>query len=204
MNAKRLALATCAALILDACSIGKPIPQATTYAVDAPFAAAASPTARRPETVRMGDVRVAAAYAGSGLVYRVDDVKYVSDPYNAFIAEPGAMLGNRMAAWLDRSGPFKTVAQPGSARPASFVLDATVEELYGDFREGRAPAAVLVVQFALIDQTGARPRVVRERTLGSRVDLPEASPDALVHGYGTALAEILSQLVPELSAENVK
>ena len=60
------------------------------------------------------------------------------------------------------------------------------------------------MQFALIDQAGARPRVVRERTIASRVDLPEASPDALVRGYGKALAEILSQLAPELSAENVK
>ena len=204
MNAKRLALAACTVLVLDACSIGKPIQQATTYAVDPPVAAAASPTLRRPETLRMGDVRVAAPYAGSALVYRVDDVKYISDPYNAFIADPGAMLGNRMATWLDRAGPFKTVAQPGSARPAPYVLDATVAELYGDFREGRRPAAVLVVQFALIDQAGARPRVVRERTLASRVDLPEASPEALVQGYGTALADVLSQLVPELSAENVK
>ena len=74
--------------------------------------------ARRPETLLMGNVRVAAAYAGNALVYRMDDVQYTSDPYHAFIAEPGAMLGNRMAEWLDHAGPFKTVAQPGSAQPA--------------------------------------------------------------------------------------
>ena len=206
MSAKRVGLAAAsAALTLTACSIGKPIPQATTYVVEPPMAAAAaSPAARRPETLRMGDVRVAAAYASNALVYRVDDVQYVSDPYHAFIAEPGAMLGNRMAEWLDRAGPFKTVAQPGSAMPAPYVLEATVAELYGDFREGRPPAAVLTVQFALIDQAGARPRVVRERTIARRVDLPQASPDALVRGYGKALAEILAQLVSELSAENVK
>jgi uncharacterized lipoprotein YmbA len=206
MNVKRVGLAAaCAALTVTACSIGKPIPQATTYVVEPPMAAAAaSPAARRPEALRMGDVRVAAAYAGNALVYRVDDVQYISDPYHAFIADPGAMLGNRMAEWLDRAGPFKTVAQPGSARPAPYVLEATVAELYGDFREGRPPAAVLTVQFALIDQAGARPRVVRERTIASRVDLPQASPDALVRGYGKALAEILSQLAPELGAENVK
>ena len=141
---------------------------------------------------------------GSEVVYRLDDVQYTSDPYHAFIAEPGAMLGNRMAEWLDRAGPFKTVAQPGSARPARYVLEATVAELYGDFREGKSPAAVLTVQFALIDQGGARPRLMRERTFTSRVDLPQATPDALVRGYGKALAEILSQLVPELGPENGK
>src|SRR5262245_27884932 len=205
MSARRLGLAACAALSLAACSIGKPIPQATTYVVDPPLAAAAaSPAARRPETLLMGSVRVAAAYAGNALVYRLDDVQYTSDPYHAFIAEPGAMLGNRMADWLNQAGPFKTVAQPGSGRPAPYVLEATVAELYGDFRDGRPPAAMLTVQFALIDQSGARPKLVRERTFSSRVDLPQASPDALVRGYGKALAEALSQLVPELGAESVK
>ena len=201
MSAKRVALAACAALSLTACSIGKPMPQATTYVVDPPAAVHGPAAARRPETLRMGNVRVAAAYAGNALVYRLDDVQYVSDPYHAFIAEPGAMLGNQMAEWLDRSGPFKTVSQPGSARPASYVLEATVAELYGDFRKGRPPAAVLAVQFALIDQAGARPKLVHQRTIVSRVDLPQASPDALVRGYGEALAQILTRLVPELSAE---
>src|SRR4051794_36128373 len=118
MNSKRLALTACAMLMLSACSIGKPIPQATTYVVEPPMAAAAPAVARRAETLRIGNVRVAAAYAGNSFVYRLDDVQYVSDPYHAFIAEPGAMLGNRMAEWLDRAGPFKTVVQPGSARPA--------------------------------------------------------------------------------------
>jgi uncharacterized lipoprotein YmbA len=204
MNVKRLASVACATLALAACSIGKPIPQATTYVVDPPMTARSTSAARRPEALRMGNVRVAAAYAGNALVYRLDDVQYTSDPYHAFIAEPGAMLGNRMAEWLDRAGPFETVAQPGSTRPVAYVLEATVTELYGDFREGKSPAAVLAVQFALIDQAGARPKVVHECTIARRVDLPQASPDALVRGYGKGLAEILSQLVSELGAENVR
>jgi uncharacterized lipoprotein YmbA len=204
MSAKRAALAAFAALTLTACAIGKPVPQATTYVVDAPMAPPASRAARRPETLRMGNVHVAAAYAGNGLVYRLDDVQYTSDPYHAFIAEPGAMLANQIAEWLDRAGPFDTVALPGSTRPARYVLEATVAELYGDFREGRPPAAVLAMQFALIDQAGARPQVVYESTIARRVDLPRASPDALVRGYGKALEEILSQLLPEISAENLK
>jgi len=107
-------------------------------------------------------------------------------------------MGNQMAEWLNRAGPFKTVALPGSARPTQYLLDATVAELYGDFRAGRTPAAVLTVQFALVDQAGARPKVVYESTIARRVDLPQASPDALVRGYGKALEEILSQLVPEI------
>ena len=204
MSARRTALtmgiALGVVLTLAACALGKPLPTRTTYIVNPPMAETRAAAARRPETLRMGNVRVAAAYGGNALVYRMDEVQYTSDPYHAFKAEPGAMLGNRMAEWLDHAGPFETVAQPGSAQPAAYVLDATVIELYGDFRKGNRPAAVLAVQFALIYQAGVRPQLVHERTIASRVELPHASPDALVRGYGEALAQILSQLIPELGA----
>ena len=198
MSDTHLALAACAALAFAACSIGKPIPQPKTYVVEPPAPEGVSSVARRPESLRIGNVRVAAAYASNALVYRMDDVNLISDPYNQFIAEPGAMLADQMAAWLGRAGPFRTVADPESTRPAHYLLEATVTELYGDFRPGRVPAAVLAVQFALIDQTGARPEAVLERAIARRVDLPRASPDALVRGYGGALAEILGELSTDL------
>lgn len=188
-------------LILAACSIGRPIPQATTYVVDLPADPARPAVSRSPESLRMGNVRVAAAYAGNALVYRLDEVRYVADPYHAFVADPGAMLGNQIAQWLDQTGPFSTVAQPGSAQPASYVLDANVVELYGDFREGRPPAAVLTVQFALIEEASVRPKVLYDGTITRRIDLAGASPDALVRGLGTALAQILSQLARDLDAQ---
>jgi cholesterol transport system auxiliary component len=202
MRLIRLAFKLCACVVIAGCSIGKPIPQATTYVIELPVAAPAA--ARRPETLRMANVRVAAPFAGDALVYRMDDVRYTADPYNAFIAEPARMLGSRIAEWLDRAGPFQSVAQPESVRAASYILEATVSELYGDFRPGHAPAAVVTVQFALIDLTGARSKVVLERTIGRHVAIQRATPDALVRGYGEALAEILLQLVPNLGDERVK
>ena len=196
MTLIRPALVLCASLALAACSIGKPIEQATTYVIELPAATPAA--ARRPETLRMANVRVAASFAGDALVYRMDEVRYTADPYNVFIADPALMLGNRMAQWLDRAGPFQSVVQPDSVRGAPYILEATVSELYGDFRPGHAPAAVVTVQFALLDLTGARSKVVLERTIGRRVAVQEVSPDALVRGYGTALAEILAELQKDL------
>jgi uncharacterized lipoprotein YmbA len=202
MRPIRSVAGACAAVVLAACSIGKPLPQVTTYVVGPPPPASAPAAAQRQETMRMGNVRVAAAFADHGLVYRMQDVQYTSDPYNAFIAEPAAMLGNRMAEWLDRAGPFRTVGQPGGTQNTPYVLEATVTELYGDFRPGQPPAAVVAVQFVLIDMKGTRSRIVLERSLSSRVNLPEATPAALVRGYGSGLAEILTQLVAAMNIAN--
>jgi len=202
MRLIRLAFKLCACVVIAGCSIGQPIPQATTYVIEMPLPAPAA--VRRPETLRIANVRVSAAFAGDALVYRMNEVQYTADPYNAFIAEPARMLGSRMAEWLDRAGPFQSVAQPDSVRAASYILEATVSDLYGDFRPGHAPAAVVTVQFALIDLRGARSKVVLERTIDRRIAIQQATPDALVRGYGQALAEILLQLVPDLCDEKLK
>jgi uncharacterized lipoprotein YmbA len=198
MKAARFAAACLCALTLAGCSIGKPIPQPETYAVAPPLPEPAPTATRRPETLRLGSVRVVAAYSGTPLIYRMDDVKFETDPYHVFIAEPGRMLADQMTTWLDRAGPFRTVAESESAGSAPYVLEATVTELYGDFRPGQTPGAALTIRFLLIDQTGTRPKTVFERTLGRRVDLPRAKPDALVRGYGDALAGILTELTTDL------
>jgi len=198
MTAPRLFVGACAALVVAACGIGKPAPHTATYVLDPPQPTRTS-TTRHPQALRMGNVRVAPAFASPPLVYRTGEVQYTPDFYNAFIAEPGPLLGASMAEWLDRAGPFKTVSQPGGYVNAPYALEAVVTELYGDFRPGRKPAAVMTVQFTLVDVTGPSPTVVMERFIGRRIDLPEASPEALVRGYSVALGQILEELSTQIA-----
>lgn len=184
------------AAMLAGCAIGKPTPQATTYVLEPP-----APTrvgAPRPQTLRVGKVRVAPAFAGRELVFRLDDVRYVADFYNAFMADPGDMIGVAMAQWLGAAGLFQAVMQPDSATRADYVLEATVTTLHGDFRPGRTPAAAMEMEVALIDLTGVGTRVRWQRTIGRRIDLSEASPGTLVRAYGDALGDILTELAAGL------
>ena len=188
------------ALIVSACSIGRPIPTATTYSIEPSSAALAVSKAPHPERLRVERVRVAAAYDRAALVYRLDAVRYVSDPYHTFLADPGPMLTNRIAEWLAAAGLFEAVDVPGGSAPAPWVLEATVTELYGDFEAGDDnPAAVMSIRFTIIDEGSARPKVAYERSLSRRVPVSRATPEALVSGYGRALADILTQLGTDLS-----
>ncbi|HSD59671.1 MAG TPA: ABC-type transport auxiliary lipoprotein family protein, partial [Burkholderiales bacterium] len=162
MKALRLATLACATLMIAACGVGKPIPQANTYVIEPPPPAPAA--ARRTEILRVGNVRVAAAFAGRSLVYRTGEVQYAPDFYNEFMAEPGSLLGSAIATWLNQAGPFQAAAQPGTPLSSSHVLDAVVTELYGDFRTNRPPEAVMTIQFSLVDLRGIKPTVTLERT----------------------------------------
>ena len=188
------------ALIVSACSIGRPIPTATMYSIESSPAAVAVPKPRHPERLRVERVRIAAAYDRTALVYRLSSVRYVSDSYHGFLADPGPMLSNRIAEWLAAAGLFEAVDVSGGAAPAPWVLEATVTELYGDFEVGGDnPAAVMSIRFTIIDERAARPKVVYERLLSRRVTVSRAAPEALVSGYGMALADILTQLATDLS-----
>jgi len=192
--ATKLVSLALAMMALAACAIGKTVPQPKTYLVQP--AATPDATAARPptESVRIGGVRVAASYSGNALVYRVGEVEFVSDPYNQFVTEPGAMFADQIASWLNRAGPFRPVLPPESALPTRYVLDATITELFGDFRPAGAPRAVLAIQFTLLDEGRARPQLLLERLIERRVDLTKATPEALVQGYGVALSSILEEL----------
>jgi uncharacterized lipoprotein YmbA len=187
------------ALIMSACSIGRPIPTATTYSIEPRPAAPDGAQPPRPERLRVERVRIAAPYDRTALVYRLSAVRYISDPYHAFLSDPGPMLGNRIAEWLGAAGLFKAVDGPAGAAPAPWVLEATVTELYGDFEAaGDNPAAVMSIRFTIIDERSARAKVAYQSLLSRRAPVSSASPEALVLGYGTALTDILTQLATDL------
>jgi cholesterol transport system auxiliary component len=198
MRLKDVALAG-SVLIVSACSIGRPIPTATTYSIEPPPPGGDAPKPLHPERLRVERVRVAAPYDRPAFVYRLSAVRYVSDPYHAFFAEPGPMLTNRIAEWLTAAGQFEAVDGPGGAAPAAWVLEASVTELYGDFEAGGDnPAAVVSIRLTVVDEGSIRPKVAYERSLSRRVPVSHATPEALVSGYGMALTDILTQFSNEL------
>ena len=113
-------------------------------------------------------------------------------PLSRFYCRPGNIVG-----------PFRTVLQPDSTAPATYVLEAVVTELYGDFRPEQPPIAVMTVQFSLVDLQGLAPQTRLEQTISRRIELPEDTPNALVKAYGQALNEILTELAQQMARQNL-
>jgi uncharacterized lipoprotein YmbA len=193
------------ASMVAACSIGRPAPTVTTYGIEPRPAASEALKPVSTDRLRVARVRVSAPYDRTALVYRVNGVRYISDPYHAFLSDPAPLLSNRITAWLSASELFRSVDGPGSAAPARWILEATVTELYGDFEAGAGdPAAVMSIHFTIIDENVARPRVAYECVLSRRVTVQSGSTDALVDGYGTALSDILTQFAKGLSDQPLR
>lgn len=194
----RLLPALVALALVGACSLRQDAPPVEHYVLRPPPAAEA--TIRRTESLRVAPVRVAPSFADVQLIYRMDEVRYVSDFYHRLMAPPGAMIATQATEWLDRAGPMRFTAAPGSGASQRYVLNLFVLELYGDFRPGQPAAAVLVVQATLSDTSRPTQPPLFERTLRQSVPLAQSTPSALVDGYGRALGAMLAELQPLLAA----
>jgi hypothetical protein len=180
------------------CSLTRPSLERHTFALHIE----SSPPVRRlaafPATLKVGRISMQPPYGGTSFVYRAGDLRYDVDPYNGFVASPGDLLGHEIAQWLGRAGLFAAVRETASPLTGDFVLEGLVTELYGDTRDPQKPAAVLSIQISM-RRASAEGGVVFEHPYAKRVAIENASPEALVRGYGAALGEILESLERDLA-----
>ena len=164
-----------------------------------------APSARHNGAIlRVQKLRISPRYEGKGLVYRRQDVSYESDFYNEFFVSPGALLTEEVQQWLARSGLFQHVVASTSQLQASYILEGLVSALYGDYREGTAPKAVLGIQFFLVRDVAARSEIVFQKEYRKEIATGQRSPKTLVEGWNQALREILASFEEDLKGIDVE
>ncbi|WP_018863864.1 ABC-type transport auxiliary lipoprotein family protein [Thioalkalivibrio sp. ARh3] len=192
-----------AILLLGGCTLlpeREPVERAW-YLLELPDEPAAR-TAEEPVAVELGSVRVAPAYAGNGLVYRLGNHQYESDYYNEWFLKPSEQVEQLLRERWTRSGAALELVDNASAvreqgRPAVRV-HVLITALYGDLEavtgiESNGPGASGVGHMGLRAQLtqGERSRLVH---LESDQALERRSASQLVAALSRATAEVLADL----------
>jgi hypothetical protein len=113
------------------------------------------------------------------------------------------MISEELRQALAASSLFKYVLGPSSPLTVNYVLEGSINVLYGDFRALSAPAAVLEIEFFLHNEDPARPGLLMQKRYNKSVALKERSPEALVKGWSRALEEIIAMFVADLRARQL-
>ena len=150
----------------------------------------------------VANLNISPRYADRSFVYRTSEAEYETDFYNQFLSPPAVLLTEEMRKAL-ASAPFKFVVGPASPLTPNYVLEGSINALYGDFRNLSAPSAVLEMEFFLHSQDPARPGVVLQKVYRKAVPLKERSPQALARGWSAALEAIVAELITDLSAQKL-
>jgi uncharacterized lipoprotein YmbA len=178
-------------------SIERSYPDKRYFVIEVPRGADPSnPAGER--ILSVAHLRISPRYADRSFVYRTSDAGYESDFYNQFLASPDTMISEEIRKALAASHQFKYVLGPSDAQQPNYVLEGSVNALYGDFRNLNRPAAVLEIEFFLYNENSANPGIVTQKRYTKSVPLSERSPEALVKGWDQALSEIVAALAADL------
>ncbi|WP_316901424.1 ABC-type transport auxiliary lipoprotein family protein [Pseudodesulfovibrio indicus] len=198
-----LILVLAVALAASACVKlgGKPVDKR--YYQLSPERAATTVAQPRGETLKVRRLAVSDVYNTRELVYRGPEGSIDSDFYNLFFVTPGNMLTTELRRWLTESGLFTHIVAPGSLIVPGLTLEGMVNALYGDY-SGPAPAAVVEMQFFLVDESSAENDIVFSGSYKERVSLDSADPQKLILAMTVAVANIYTNLENDLAVAPLK
>jgi cholesterol transport system auxiliary component len=188
-------LALCAACV----GIEKSYPDKRYFVLEV----SANPSPANPaanETLEVSNIRVSPRYADRSFVYRTSEAGYESDFYNQFLVSPASLITEEVRKGLTGSQVFKHVIGSSNQSQPSYVLEGTVNALYGDLRNVNSPRAVLEMEFFLTSEVPGQPGILMQKRYAKSVPLTGRTPEALIKGWNEALEEILNSLVTDLKA----
>jgi cholesterol transport system auxiliary component len=137
-------------------------------------------------------------YNSREIVYQLADGRMESDFYNLYFIAPGTMLSTELRDWLAASGRFAHVIAPGSMAVPHLTLEGVVNSLYGDFA-ATPPAAVVSMQFFLVDESTPDNAIVFSQDYAERIPLARPEAGELVKALTEGTRTIFTQLETDLA-----
>jgi cholesterol transport system auxiliary component len=180
---------------------GKPLEKR--YYQISPARTAQKADAPRDIILMVRRLSVSDLYNTRELVYRGAEERVDSDFYNMFFVNPGSMLTTELRRWLRESGQFSHIIEPGSMVVPTLTLEGTVNALYGDY-SGDQPAAVVEMQFFVVDESTADNAIVFSGSYAERVPVADAAPETLVKAMTQGVERVYASLETDLAAAPLK
>jgi ABC-type uncharacterized transport system auxiliary subunit len=179
-----------------ACSFSQPVPRPARYVLG--VERAGDPVPGGAGVLEMGRVGVASPFERQRFIYRTAETSFASDFYRQFESPPGALVRAATRDWLAASGLFSAVLDRGGEVAPDWWLEAEVQSLYADLREGTTPSAVLGVEFRLLDARSRAPELAFQRRYSESVAAASPRAEDLVAAWSGILARILAELESDL------
>jgi uncharacterized lipoprotein YmbA len=144
--------------------------------------------------------RVAPAFSGRQLVYRVGPVSYEQDYYNTFLSSPDEQFDELIERWFRDSARF--VCQGAADKDGRILtMEPHVYELYADFQDETSPASVAKMHFYVTRNApdSNRQAEVLKKTFTVRTPIvAQPSPNDIVRAMSLSIQQILLQLEAEI------
>jgi cholesterol transport system auxiliary component len=179
------------ACLLAGCVSSGPRQAQRFYVLEDSGASSAKAEAARAATLLLAPAAVSSFYDTQGIAYSRDPGTRAYYQYHSWTEPPGPRIGELLAARLERSGAFRTVASVTGTVRGDLVLSIYLAELYHD--AASAPGSARVSLTAELTDPARRTLVARRSFSASA---PAASYDApgAVQAFNRALGALLDEV----------
>ncbi len=153
---------------------------------------------REGRVLEIRQLRIAAQFDSQNFTYRTGPYSYERDPYAEFLVPPAESLTAAVRGYLQESGLFSDViTRETELLKPDMMAEIYVTDLYGDFRNKNAPAAVLRLSFVFLGAVQGSPKeTVREYE--QRVSFHPPTASGLMAGWNTALKQLMASVDTDL------
>ena len=140
-------------------------------------------------------VSISPLFQSRSFTYRTGENSYEQDPYAGFLIPPERSLAESIRASMRASGVFGSVLEPGSSITPTLILEISINELYGDFRNLSQPVGTMGLHVICCEVQDDLPRrVVFDKFCSHETPLARKTPSALMAAWDADLQEIINEI----------
>lgn len=199
-----LTLILIAAVSLCGCvSLKKKYPDKNYFILDISRGASETAPVEAP-ILKIRKFRISPKYEGRNLVYRLDELRYDSDFYNEFFANPDVLITEEIRDWLGATGLFSHVTDLSNYVEPEYILEGAVTAMFGDFTNPEKPKAVLEFKVVLINSLSSETDIIFKKDYRSEAPIADNRPESVIVGLDQALTDIMTALETDLKELSLK
>jgi len=193
----------CAAVLflLTGCGslLKQPAPVIRYYQLDYAAPEATGETIHRTMLVR--PLQIAAAYDRNSIVYRDDKYRGGFYVYDQWIANPRALVSEKLVRDLQNAVRFDAVTTLGTLQMPDLILTGTIEEL-GERRRGGDAFGAVAMHVTLVQAptTGGTARILLQKDYEQLVPCETGDPESVVAALSKALQKKSGDLIKDIRA----
>ena len=140
------------------------------------------------------------AFRTRSIVYRRSAHKFEINYYGEYLIPPAKMVAEQTRRWLDDSGIFARVLQPGSNAIPTHVLEGHIVKAYVDASESGQPAAQFEVSVYLMKKENLEDEVLFGKTYSAREPMDSLTAEDYFAALHIAFTKVLQQCEKDLAA----
>jgi hypothetical protein len=153
--------------------------------------------------VALSRVSISPLFQSRSFTYRTGENSYEQDPYAGFLIPPERALAEAIRASMRAGGVFGRVVEPGSGLSPTLVAEVSVNQLYGDFRNGSRPIGTMEMHFICYDvKDGIPGRIVLDKVCAHETPFARKTADALMAAWNADLRDIMEEIQSEYAKAN--